>query len=91
MPSPVLRLRTSFIWGRANATIKQPIASSCNQKGNCTHAALPPLAWKAWVVVTVKADFKSKDLVIYGKVISKMLVPPSETIKKDKVHGVRED
>src|SRR5687768_10924810 len=38
---------------------------------------------------TVKEDFNRKDLVIYGNVISKVLVAPSQTIKEGHVQDER--
>ena len=38
---------------------------------------------------TVKEEFKKKELIIYGRVISKELVSPSETIREDMVKDVR--
>jgi hypothetical protein len=38
---------------------------------------------------TVREEFKCYGLVIYGKVISKVLVAPSKTIKENKVNEVR--
>lgn len=38
---------------------------------------------------TVKEEFKTNDLIIYGRVISKKLVPPSATIKENMVKDAR--